>query len=271
MAKERDYILGTHDEELARLGLQHEVWLPVVLDCWRRAGIAAGHRVLDIGAGPGYAAFDLAGIVGPTGQVIALERSQKFVQAMEEAVRNRSLRNIEIHELDLMTDELPKGDYDFSWCRWVSSFVSDRALLVRKLAGVMRKGSIAIFHEYAHYLSWCFSPRLPAQEQFARKVELSWREAGGEADVALELLPLLNANGFTVRSAVPRIFCLTHNDNMWRWPSSFIPIGLARLQELGQITETFADQVRKEFAVAEADPHSLMITPLVLEIIAEKT
>src|SRR5437762_1871503 len=28
---EKDYVLGTHDEELLRLGLQHRVWRPVVL------------------------------------------------------------------------------------------------------------------------------------------------------------------------------------------------------------------------------------------------
>src|SRR6266581_9426461 len=60
---DRDYVLGTHDEELARLGLQHRVWLPVVLDCWHRAGVTVGKRVLDVGAGPGYATVDLAEIV----------------------------------------------------------------------------------------------------------------------------------------------------------------------------------------------------------------
>jgi hypothetical protein len=36
---DRDYVLCTHDEEIARLGLQHAVWRPRVLDAWRRAGI----------------------------------------------------------------------------------------------------------------------------------------------------------------------------------------------------------------------------------------
>ena len=81
MAAEGDYVLGTHEEELARLGLQHRVWRPVVLDCWQRAGISVGKRVLDIGAGPGYASIDLAEIVGPTGEVVALERSQNFIRA----------------------------------------------------------------------------------------------------------------------------------------------------------------------------------------------
>ena len=62
---DRDYVLGTHNEELARLGLQHRVWRPVVLDCWHRAGITVGKRVLDVGAGPGYATVDLAEIVDP--------------------------------------------------------------------------------------------------------------------------------------------------------------------------------------------------------------
>src|SRR5437660_12837206 len=137
MATERDYVLGTHDEEIARLGLQHRVWRPVALESWQKAGITVGSRVLDVGAGPGYATVDLAEIVGPTGEVVALERSSKFVRAMEEACRARSLTNVKIHELDLMTDDLPKGDYDFYWCRWVVSFGNDRSLLVKKLAGVV--------------------------------------------------------------------------------------------------------------------------------------
>src|ERR1700681_3423862 len=116
---ERDYVLGTHDEELARLGLQHRVWRSVVLDCWQKAGITVGKRVLDLGAGPGYATVDLAEIVGPSGSVVALERSNKFAAAMQNTVRGRGLTNVKIHELDLVSDDLPNGPFDFSWCRWV--------------------------------------------------------------------------------------------------------------------------------------------------------
>jgi ubiquinone/menaquinone biosynthesis C-methylase UbiE len=74
-AIERDYVLGTNDDELARLGLQHRVWRDTVLATWSAAGISVGSRVLDVGAGPGYATLDLAQTVGPTGKVVALERS----------------------------------------------------------------------------------------------------------------------------------------------------------------------------------------------------
>ena len=130
-----------------------------------------GKRVLDVGAGPGYAAIDLAEIVGPTGEVVALERSQNFVGALETTCRARSLANVKIHELDLMKGDLPKADYDFAWCRWVVSFVNDQSLLVEKLGGVMPKGSVAIFHEYGHYATWRFFPRLPMQERFREHID----------------------------------------------------------------------------------------------------
>ena len=101
VSTERDYVLGTHEEETARLGLQHRIWRPVASDCWQKAGITIGSRVLDVGAGPGYAAADLAEIVGPTGKVVAVERSANFVRALEERCRMRSLRNVDVHELDL--------------------------------------------------------------------------------------------------------------------------------------------------------------------------
>src|SRR5437868_3652490 len=193
---ERDYILGTHDDEVVRLGLQHRVWRPVVLDLWERAGITLGKRVLDIGAGPGYAAIDLAEIVGPGGEIVAVERSNKFVSVIKQACRLRGLNQVRVHGLDLMTDDLPPAHYDFSWCRWVLSFVSNPPLVIKKLAAVMPKHSIAIFHEYAHYTTWRFSPRRPVLEHFAELVGESWRAIGGDPDVALNLPPLLSTNGF---------------------------------------------------------------------------
>jgi SAM-dependent methyltransferase len=270
MATDGDYILGTHEEEISRLGVQHDVWRPVVLDCWKRAGITAGKRVLDVGAGPGYVAIDLANIVGPTGKVVALERSRNFVNALREMVRARSLTNVKIHELDLMTDDLPAGDYDFAWCRWVVSFVDNPPLLIQKLGRVMPNGSLSIFHEYGHYETWRFFPRLPMQERFREHVIATWRESGGEPDGAARLPELLADNGFMIRSARPHVFCLRPGDYMWQWPATFIEIYLPRLIQMGRLDQKFAGKVRADLASAERNRNSFMLTPLVLEIIAEK-
>ncbi len=267
---ERDYLLGTHEQELARLGLQHRVWRPVVLDCWQGAGITVGKRVIDIGAGPGYATVDLAEIVGGTGSVTAVERSTNFVRAIRETCQARSLAPVAVHELDVMIDPLPPGPYDFSWCRWLMAFVSDPALLVRKLSEVMPKGGISIFHEYGHYETWRFLPPLVHQEKFRQQVIATWRESGGEPDSAPGLPKLLTRNGFVIRSARPLIFCVRPTDYMWQWPATFIEVYLPRLQQMGRIDQKFIDDFLAELKAMETDPNALMITPLVLEIIAEK-
>jgi hypothetical protein len=172
--------------------------------------------------------------------------------------------------MDLMKGELPKASYDFAWCRWVVSFVNDQSLLIEKLGGVMPKGSVAIFHEYGHYETWRFFPRLPMQERFREHVIATWRESGGEPDGALQLPGLLGENGFVIRSARPHIFCLRPNDYMWQWTATFIETYLERLIEMGRIDRKFSEQVRTALASAEKNPNARVLTPLVLEIIAEK-
>jgi SAM-dependent methyltransferase len=270
MAAERTYFLGTHDDELERLGLQHRVWRPTVLECWRRAGIGPGSKVLDVGAGPGFAAADLADIVGPAGRVVAIERSARFVETGRAMLAGHGLTNVDYHELDLMTDPLPAGAMDASWCRWVACFVASPAVLLDKIAAVIRPGGVAIFHEYVQYDSLRITTAGPRMREFVRQVEQGWRDAGGEPNVAQVVVRLLQERGFSIRDAIPRVFCVRPGDPMWQWPATFIDIHLRHQLELGRIEASWAEAVRAEFAAAEQQAATLLITPMVLEIVAEK-
>src|SRR5689334_5306555 len=125
MTTERSYVLGTHDEEIARLGLQHSVWRPRASAAWQRAGFTTGHTLVDLGCGPGFATLELASIVGPGGRVIGLDRSRRFLDHLEARVRALGLDHVEAHELDLDEAELPAVRADGVWARWVYSFVRD--------------------------------------------------------------------------------------------------------------------------------------------------
>jgi SAM-dependent methyltransferase len=265
-----DYVLGTGDAEVERLGLQHRVWQPHVLDCWRRAGIGPGSRVVDVGAGPGWASFDLAEIVGPTGSVIAVERSSRFLAAIEAGRASRGLGNLAAFAVDLMTDPLPGGPFDVAWCRWVASFVSDPGLLVRRIADGLRPGGVAVFHEYAGYATWRWLPREPRVERLVEHVMRSWREAGGEPDVGLELPSLAAAAGFVVRETTPLVVCAGPGDPVWQWLAAFAEVSLGRMVERGDATAEWADGVRAAFRDAERGAGVLTLSPMVLEIVAVK-
>lgn len=267
---ERDYVLGTHDAEIQRLHLQHRVWRETVLACWTSLKLQAGARVLDVGAGPGFAALDLADIVGPTGKVVAVERSERFVAHGVAQAKARGLVELEYVTADLMTDPLPAGGFDLVWCRWVASFVSSPARLAEKIAGALKPGAAAAFHEYVHYASWSSVPARPHITEFVARVMASWRAAGGEPDVASALVQGLRDAGLVIERATPRLFAVRPGDPMWRWPEAFIAVNLGRLVELGFADEAFAREVRREFAEESANTGSVMLTPTVLEIVARR-
>lgn len=241
-----------------------------MLSCWRRAGIHGGARVLDVGAGPGYAAADFAEIVGPEGAVVAVERSGRFVEAGRNMLARHGFGNVRYHELDLMVDPLPAGEFDASWCRWVACFVASPPLLLDKIAAAIRPGGVALFHEYIEYDSFRISTAGARMDEFVRQVEQGWRAAGGEPNVAPAVVALLQERGFTIRESNPRVFCVRPGDEMWQWPASFVKIHLKHQLELGAIEQDWANAVLHEFAAAERNPATLMITPMVLEIVAEK-
>ena len=86
-----DYLLGTHDGEISRLGLQHRVWRPHMLDAWMRAGMTTGSRVVDIGSGPGYASLDAAEVVGPDGEFVGVEWSSNFLSFARQQLERRDI------------------------------------------------------------------------------------------------------------------------------------------------------------------------------------
>ena len=273
MSQDRDYVLGTHDDEIARLGLQHRVWRPRTLDAWQRAGFTVGQTLLDIGCGPGHASVDLAEIVGPSGRVVAIDRSRRFLDALEDTRRRRGLDQLTTHELDLDDAALPDvlmNGADGAWVRWVFAFVQRPRELLARVCGALRPGGVLVLHEYFDYSTWRLAPRSPEIEEFVRVVMESWRTNGGEPDIGLELPHWLGELGFETRTLRPLVEIVPATNFLWQWPKSFIEVGLRRLVDIGHLDPARAEAIARAFAACEAAPHTLMITPAVLEIIAVK-
>jgi SAM-dependent methyltransferase len=270
MTTERDYVLGTHDAELLRLGLQHRVWRAKMLEAWIAAGITVGSKVLDVGCGPGYASFDLAEIVGPSGAVLGVERSARFVSFCRQEADRRGLGNMRFVEADL-TLPLPLSErFDALWCRWVASFVKDLPQLATTAESALRPGGMAVFHEYVDYATWRTIPRSATLEEFVAEVMGSWRASGGEPDIAFTLLPALRQAGLEIMNAKPIVFAVGPGNFMWKWPSSFLKTNLKRLVESGRRTDAWAKEVLHSFCELELSADALMLTPMLLQVIARK-
>lgn len=270
MTKDRDYILGTHDAEIARLGLQHRVWRPTALEFWRRAGITMGSTVIDAGCGPGYAAIDLAEIVGPKGHVIAIDRSRRFLDVLRARAETLRLTNIEIIEAELTDDVWPKAATDFIWCRWVYAFVREPAVIMRHMALALKPGGVLVNQEYYDYRGWRLAPADAEFECFVQIVMQSWRDEGGEPDIGLDMVRLAMDAGLEVALAEPEVHIARPGNYFWEWPSAFIKNSLDRLVELKKLTADDAVRLIAIWKKAESDPRTLMFTPGVLMLAARK-
>lgn len=265
-----DYVLGTNDQELARLGLQQRVWRARALEGWRRAGFTVGQKLLDVGSGPGYAALDLAEIVGPGGEVIALERSARYLDALRGAAVTRGLPNITPRQIELESDPLPAFGADGAWVRWVFAFLSRPRDLVSRIASALRADGALVIHEYFDYATWAFAERSALFEEFVHAVMRSWRAGGGEPDIARPLMGWLEESGFRITSLQTYLDVVSPNEYAFQWPVAFVESGTRRLAELGEITETRAQEIRDDFYRRAAAPHARMTMPGVLEIVARK-
>jgi SAM-dependent methyltransferase len=269
-----DYVLGTHDAELARLGLQHRVWRARALDGWQRAGFGAGQTLLDVGSGPGYATRDLAEIAGAHGRVLAFDKSARFLDALRGTAVRHGLSNIIAKQIDLDADPLPVENADGArgahgaWVRWVFAFMADPRDLVARIGAALRPGGAIVIHEYFDYRSWSFAERSETFAGFVDTVMRSWRASGGEPDVGRALPEWLEQSGFRVASVRPYIDVITPSDFMWQWPKAFVNIGVERLVEIGALTAERAAAIVADFTAREAKPHVRMVTPAVLEIVA---
>lgn len=270
MVSAKDYVLGTHDEEIQRLGLQHRAWRRLAQDAWRSAGIGAAQTVLDVGCGPGYASLDLADLVGLEGRVVAIDKSERFLRALDTACSLRGIRNITAHQADLDAGEFPTLVADRAWCRWVLAFVKHPRAILERIAAVLAPDGGIVLHEYFDYSTWRAAPCCPELEEFVSAVMDSWRDTGGEPDIALRLPQWLEELGFEVRSTRPIVDVVQPGHRSWTWLATFLEVGRRRLVELGYLTPDRAETIRQAFTALQATPGARMITPGLLEIIASR-
>lgn len=264
------YVLGTDPVERGRLELQHNLWRPALREALGRAGVAAGHRVIDVGAGPGLATADLLEVVGARGAVHALERSSEFVTELRSRFRGDS--RVTVHEVDLVTGDLPIAGADASWCRWVAMFLAGDGpeRLVRKLHEAIRPGGAAIFQEYVHYQTYGLVPFDADIHSFHERVMRSFASGGGETNIAGRLLRALADAGFAIEHVRTIMHAARPQDPFWQWPSSFLRIYAPRLVEQGLADAAWLARARAALERAERDPASVFTTPTVLEIVARR-
>jgi ubiquinone/menaquinone biosynthesis C-methylase UbiE len=148
----RPYPLGYSETEFKRLERQGAFFRDLTEDVLRRAGLAPGMYVLDVGCGIGDVSLLAATLVGPTGAVLGIDRSAKSVDVARRraAAAGQASVRFEAVELDAFS---PPQKFDAVIGRLVLMHLPDPAATLRWLCRYVRRGGIVAFQEMATSLT----------------------------------------------------------------------------------------------------------------------
>ncbi len=101
--------------------------------------VRPGDHVLDVGCGFGDTAIRLAGLVGPSGQVVGVDCCEAFLDHARAEVRARGLTNVCFVRADAET-ALPNNQFDFVFARFGTMFFANPVAGMRNMRKALRPG-----------------------------------------------------------------------------------------------------------------------------------
>jgi 2-polyprenyl-3-methyl-5-hydroxy-6-metoxy-1,4-benzoquinol methylase len=179
------YPLGHADHELERLNLQARIIEPSTRQVFQQAGLSAGMRVLDVGCGCGDVAFLAAELVGPSGQVVGVDRVATAVALARAHAQSRGAGNVTFLEGDPAEMQFD-GQFDAVVGRLILMYYPDPAGTVRKLAVRVRDGGLVVFQDLD--IANCRSlPRAPTFDHCFSWIKQTLLATGASTQLGLEL------------------------------------------------------------------------------------
>lgn len=269
-SNEREYVLGTDDAELMRLGLQHRLWSAQAFTCWERAGVKPGATVLDVGAGPGFATLDLAQVVAPAGRVIAVDESERFLRYLTERARVLGIAHVETRAQDVQSLDVAAATVDVAYARWVLCFTPRPHEVIARVAAALKTGGVFAVQDYIDWAALSVSPRSDAFLRVMPEVGKSWRSHGGDPQVGLRLPAMMSEHGLRVESITPLQRVARSSDPLWQWPTTFFANFIPRLVEQGLVPESDWRAMERDWNEYSRDENAFFWTPPMVEIIARR-
>jgi SAM-dependent methyltransferase len=125
---------GLHRERL------QDAWRPV--SAWLVDAIEPqpGHRVLELGAGPGDTGFLAAELILPGGMLLSTDAVEEMLDAARARAQELKVSNVEFRTIDAEWIDLPTAQLDGVLARWTYMLLADPEAALRETRRVLRPG-----------------------------------------------------------------------------------------------------------------------------------
>jgi ubiquinone/menaquinone biosynthesis C-methylase UbiE len=187
-AESAEYVLGHSTSELERQTVEARAFQSFTRELLIEAGVEKGMRVLEVGTGAGDVAMLAADLVGPTGTIVAVDKSCATVELARERARLKGVQNVSFECADPQESLSVGNDFDALVGRLVLMYMRSPAVTLRRLVRHLRPGGIVAFQEI-NTLGARTVPPIPTHE-----LAQTWiRETFLRSGVEIQMGPKLHA------------------------------------------------------------------------------
>ncbi len=252
-----EYVLGHSDQELERLSAQAQVIEPLTRQFFREADIQAGMRVLDVGCGSGDVSFLAARMVGPTGQVVGVDRAEGAVATASRRALDLGVSNTRfvVGDAGAVAFEEP---FDAVVGRYVLMYSPDPAALLRQVAVQVRPGGVIAFQE-VDWTGYRSLPLLPTWDRCARWIVAALQGSGADPYLGLKLFATFTSAGLPPPALYVNVSVAAGPDHpLYTYAADLVRAFLPAMERLGIATaseveaDTLAAQLGDEAVAARA-------------------
>ena len=188
------YPLGHSAQELERLTIQARTLAAHTNLLFRRAGLAPGQRVLDIGCGAGDVSFIATQLVGETGQVVGVDRSPAAIEMARERARFGGHKNVEFFVGDVTDPQVP-GKFDAIVGRLVLMYLPDPAAGLARLRSLLRLQGLIVMQE-GDLTTIGAEPECPLVTQLREWFVAAFAASGAATQMGSRLCNVMHRAGF---------------------------------------------------------------------------
>jgi SAM-dependent methyltransferase len=175
---------------------------PITERLLRSAGIDAGVRVLDLGCGAGDVSMLAAELVGPTGFVVGIDRSQEVLNLARMRAQKAGLEQISFVRASVEEFSVHEA-FDLVIGRYILVHQSEPVALLRKAARLVRPGGALAFHEVRMGGVTKSLPYVPLWDLTINLVRIALQSSVSNYDGADRLAEHFSAAGLPY----PHLFC----------------------------------------------------------------
>ena len=249
-----EYVLGYTSEEHERLIRQAALIAPITERFFRQAGIGPGQRVLDLGSGVGDVSMAAARVVGPTGEVVGIERDSASIALAEARVKAAGFHNVRFKCADLNELRMDKP-FDAAVGRFILMFLRDPGSVLRSVVSLVREGGVIALQEVSWLPMLALGARLPLWSLVLGAIHETLLRTGANPEMGLDLYHVFQQIGLPspemhmdiVLGSDPAV-----TDVILGVLRSLLPLAeteCVRLAELGDF-KTLPERIQNEIAAA---------------------